>query len=49
MALQYIEYKKWENKHIQVVGDSQLVVNQVKGVFRCNNELLKDLCRIVKK
>jgi len=36
-------------KHVMIEGDSKLVINQVKGVWKINKEHLKNLCAQVVK
>ena len=36
-------------KHIEIFGDSQLVINQVKGNFRCKKASLKYYCDEIQK
>ena len=36
-------------KNVEIYGDSQLVVNQVNGVYKTRNKCLKDLCEMCKK
>jgi ribonuclease HI len=36
-------------KHIEIFGDSQLVINQVKGNFRCKKAAMKYYCDEIQK
>jgi ribonuclease HI len=35
-------------RKLEIQGDSNLVVNQVNGVFKCKSDNLKDLCQLAK-
>jgi ribonuclease HI len=43
LALDYLQANDINDKTIELIGDSQLVIKQLRGEYKIKNEKLKDL------